>query len=137
MAETAATLAFQLYIIACCLFAPADKKNFEIELREGQRDKGAVLYAERTGTGFSIYKTQERKGDGIEIRRDAERYVWAQEQGDKRTDYAIDNSRAQITPLQADGSYAKNIDGAKVMFECKQGVRKVYQEHNDKLFLVR
>lgn len=137
MTETVVTLAFELYLIACCLFAPAGKKDFEIELREGQREKGVVMYVERTATGFSIYGNKEKKGDVSAITRDGERYVLIQERGGKKKEYAIDNSKVQITPLETDGSYVKEIDGSKVTFECKQGMRKIYQEHKDKLFVVR
>lgn len=38
---------------------------------------------------------------------------------------------------QQQGKYVKEIDGQKVTFELAEGTRKVYQEHNDKVFIVR
>ena len=130
-------LAFELYLIACCLFAPVDKKTFEIELREGKSDKVTMnLYVERTDAGFSIYGDKDKKAAFFSVKKDGERYVLVQESGGKKTEYAIDNSKAQIKPLEKDGKFIKEIEGAKVAFELKDGARKVYQEHNDKLFLV-
>lgn len=136
--QAIATLALELYLIACCLFAPADKKTFEIAVQEGQRDKAAMTYyVERTDAGFSIYGDKEKKGQCISVKKDGERYVVVQERGGKKTEYAIDNSKAQIAPLEKDGKYTKEIEGAKVTFELKEGARKVYQEHVGKLFLVK
>jgi hypothetical protein len=137
MTEVVATLAFELYLMACCLFAPADKMAFEIELREGQSAKGPVMYVERTDTGFMIYGDKEKKGDAISVKKAGERYVVSQERGGKKTESVIDNAKAGIIPLEKDGKYVKEIDGKKVAFELKEGTRKVYQDYNDKLFMVR
>ena len=137
MTEAFVTLAFDLYLIASCLFAPADKKTFEIELREGQQDAGTVMYVERTDAGFAIYGDKERKGESTTVKKDGVRYSLFEELNGKKMEYTIDNSKVGIVPLAKDGKYTKNIGGAKVIFECKDGVRKVYQEDSDRLCLVR
>jgi len=139
--EMVMTLAFNLYLIACCLFAPADSKTFEIELREAQggifKEKGVIMYVERTDTGFSIYADKERKGDHLTVKKDGDRYVITQESGGKKTECVIDNSKAKIAPLDKDGEYTREIEGCKLTFELKDGKRKVYQKNNDTMFLVR
>jgi hypothetical protein len=137
MTEAVITLAFELYLIACCLFAPGDKKEFEIELREGKQEQGIVMYVDRTASGFSIYGNKEKKGDAMTVRKDGERYILIQERGGKKEEHAIDNSKITITSLDKDGSYIKEIGTSKVIFERKQGIQKIYQKNNDKIFLVR
>jgi acylphosphatase len=132
-----ATLAFELYLMACCLFAPADKMAFEIELREGQRANGIVMYVERADSGFMIYGDKEKKGEALPVKKVGERYVVAKEGGGKKTGIVIDNAKAGITPLEKDGKYVREIDGKRVTFELKEGTRKVYQDLNDKTFTVR
>jgi hypothetical protein len=106
-------------------------------VRDGQGDKGVVMYVERTDAGFSIYKDKEMKGDSLSVKKDGERYVVVQEKGDKKTEYVIDNAKARIHPLEKEGKYITEIGGIKVKFELKEGTRKVYQDHCDRFFLVR
>jgi hypothetical protein len=132
-----ATLALEVYLIACCLFAPAGKKTFEIEVRQGKGDKGVVRYVERTDSGFSIYKDKAMKGDAISVKKDGERYVVVRESGDEKREYVIDNAKAGVHPLEKEGEYTTQIGGIKVTFELKAGTRKVTQKHSDRFFLVR
>lgn len=137
MIEAAATLAFELYLIACCLFASADKKVFEIEVREGQRANGLVMYVERTDAGFVVYGDKEKKKDGIPVKKTGDRYVVVKERGGKKAEFVIDNAKAGISPMEKAGKYVKEIDGQKITFELTEGTRKVYQEHNDKRFIIK
>lgn len=137
MTAVVATLAFEMYLIACCLFAPLDKKAFEIELREGQRAKGMVMYVERTDAGFMIYGDKEKKEGGIAVKKTGDRYVVVQERLGKSAEFAIDNAKAGITPLEKPGKYVREIQGQKVTFELAEGTRKVYLEHDDKVFIIR
>ena len=130
-------MALELYLIACCLFAPADRESFEIELREGQRTDGGVMYVQRTDAGFSIYGDKERRGGVISVKKTGDRYAVVRDRGGKRTEFVIDNSKAGIRPLEKDGKYIKEVEGLKLTFEIKEGTRKVYQERKDKLFILK
>lgn len=131
------SLAFEMYVIACCLFAPADQKSFEIELREGHSPSGITLgYVERTDTGFSLYSSQDRKKEGA-IRKNGERYVLVAEHGGEKKEYLVDNSQAKIVPLAEEGRYVRRLDGHPVIFERKKGECMVSEENGDKFFFVR
>jgi hypothetical protein len=131
-------LAFQLCLIVCCLFAPAEKKTFEIEMRDGKQDKGVVLFVQRTESGFSVYSDREMKGSAIRIEKEqGERYVITEEKGGKTVDHIIDNGTLGIAPLEKEGRFTKEINGCNVQFELSKGVRTVHPEGDKKTFRVR
>jgi hypothetical protein len=126
------TLGLKLFFIAACLFAPEGKRPFEVECYENGK-KVFTLYAQQNEKGYSLYSGKDRKGKPMIIVESGNKFTI--DKGKKAS--VIDNSKVNITPLRQDGSYKRTIGNAEVIFEYKQNVRKIYQDHSDKYFIVK
>jgi hypothetical protein len=131
MEAVTATLGFKLFLIAACLFAPVDKTEFKVECYEDNRQV-FTMYAQRTETGYSLYSDKDMKSKPTTIVKTGSTFTM----GDGRKARSIDNSKIRITPFKKNGSYKRSIGKAEVIFEYKKNVRKVYQDHSDKYFIV-
>ena len=132
MEAVTVTLGFKLFFIAACLFAPVGKRQFEVECYESSK-KVFTLYAQQTEKGYSLYSDKDMKSEAMLVVKSGSKFTMGK--GQKAS--VIDNSKVNITPFKKNGSYKRTIGKAQVIFECKQNVRKIYQNHSDKYFIVK
>ena len=55
---TITKISAELWLILTCLFAPAEYKTFDVEIREGKRIE-ATFYIKRDQAGFEVYVDKE------------------------------------------------------------------------------
>lgn len=132
MTESVVNLGFHLYLIISCLFAPLDSDQFILEIYEDSRHV-VNFPAHRTKDGFTIYRDKEEKTVlAVISEKDGVYSITAHGKT-----HSIDNTKLKIKPLKTESNYSRKVQSSEITFEFTKGVRKVYQDINNKCFIIK